>query len=74
MLEEYDVVELKSVLTAAPISPGTRGTVLMVFREPRLAYEVEFVLSGGKSLGTYTVEPDQIEKCCQPAAIAEKAA
>ena len=74
MLEEYDMVELKSPLASSPIPSGTRGTVLMVFREPRVAYEVEFVSGSGKSLGTCTVEPGQIEKWRQPVVIGDKVA
>lgn len=62
MFEEYDVVRLKAPLPEAAVPVGAKGTVLMVYTHPRLAYEVEFVSKVGKSFGTFTLEQGQIEE------------
>lgn len=39
---------------------GTTGTVVEVFQEPELAYEVEFADQDGRTLALETLTPDQI--------------
>lgn len=65
-MQEYDMVVLKQPLEAGGIPPGTRGVILMIFESPSKAYEVEFVDSANKSLGTFTVKEDQIQKADLP--------
>jgi uncharacterized protein DUF4926 len=60
-MQEYDVVTLKYATPTIPISPGTRGVVLILYPAHPPAYEVEFVDSKGESLGTYTVDEAQLE-------------
>lgn len=62
MLNEYDCVRLVKPLVSDRVPVGSEGVILMVFREPTLAYEVEFFDDTGGSLLNYTVEPDQIQK------------
>lgn len=61
MMQEYDTIVLKLPLAGASIPVGTKGVILMVYESPSKAYEVEFVDSTYKSLGTFTVKEDQIE-------------
>jgi hypothetical protein len=60
-MQEYNVIVLKSALDETPIPVGTKGTILMVFGSPAMAYEVEFVDLANRSLGTFTVGASQIE-------------
>jgi hypothetical protein len=62
MLQEYDIVCLKRTVSSIPLPPATKGTVLIVYPSNPPAYEVEFVDVTGKSLGTYTVEEDNLER------------
>ena len=66
MFEEYEIVKLRTSLSEAPVPVGAKGTILMVYTQPRLAYEVEFFSKSGKSFGAFTVEGSQIESW-QPA-------
>lgn len=52
MLQEYDIVFLKQTTPAVPLAKGTKGTILIVYRDSPPAYEVEFVDDAGGSLGT----------------------
>jgi len=61
-MQEYDTIVLKSPLHEEEIPVGTRGVILMVFESPSKAFEVEFVDAANKSLGTFTVKEEQIEK------------
>ncbi len=64
MLNEYDCVRLVKPLVGEQVPVGSKGVILMVHCEPRLAYEVEFFDEAGKTIGaslSFTVEPDQIE-------------
>ncbi len=60
MINEYDVVKAKRSLSPK-ISKGCRGAVLMVFDEPSLAYEVEFVDEIGVTIDVITVYPNDLE-------------
>lgn len=61
MLNELDVVKAKRKLSEK-VKQNTEGTIVMVYDEPRIAYEVEFVDSDDESLGILTVEAEDIEK------------
>lgn len=39
---------------------GCKGTVLMIYREPTLGYEVEFIDNKGDTLDVLTVYPEDI--------------
>lgn len=61
MINEYDIVIAKKDLSAM-VPQGTKGTVLIVFEKPKLAYEVEFTDSDHNFIELLTVTPDAIEK------------
>lgn len=61
MLNELDVVKAKRKLSEK-VKQNTEGTIVMVYDEPRNAYEVEFVDSDDESLEILTVEAEDIEK------------
>lgn len=63
MLNEYDSVRLREKLPDGQVPVGSKGVVLMVYREPTLGYEVEFFDESGKALGNFTTDDDHIEKC-----------
>ncbi|MGN2428951.1 DUF4926 domain-containing protein [Klebsiella electrica] len=60
MLEEYDVVKAKKNLSAT-VSQGCLGAVVLIYQEPTIGYEVEFVNREGDTLDVLTVYPDDIE-------------
>lgn len=60
MYEEYDVIRLGPRAHSIPLPPGTKGTVLLVFQDTPMAYEVEFIDEDGESLGTYTVRENDL--------------
>jgi len=60
MINEYDVVQAKRNLSQS-ILKGSRGAVLMIFDEPNLAYEVEFVDEEGETIDIITVYPNDLE-------------
>lgn len=60
-MKEYDTIVLKTPLAGTSIPIGTRGVILMVFESPSKAYEVEFIDTAKKSLGTFTVREEQLE-------------
>jgi hypothetical protein len=59
-LNEYDVVKLTRDLPELELKKGAKGTVLMVFTEPRLAYEVEFLDRKGRHLAELAVLPEYV--------------
>lgn len=59
MIREYDVVEAKKNLSDMVLK-GCKGTVLMIYREPTLGYEVEFIDNKGDTLDVLTVYPEDI--------------
>lgn len=60
MIKEYDVVKSTKVLSSS-ITSGCKGAVVMVYTEPTLGYEVEFIDANGETLDVLTVYPDDIE-------------
>jgi len=60
MIKEYDVVKAKRDLSEC-ILKGCKGAVLMVFEEPSLAYEIEFVDAEGDTIDIITAYPNDIE-------------
>ena len=60
MFNEYDLVMAKRDLSES-VSQGCIGTVLLVFTEPSIAYEVEFVDKKGNTLDVLTVHPDDVK-------------
>lgn len=61
-MQEYDTIVLTAPIEEGRIPAGTRGVILMVFESPSRAFEVELVDASHKSLGTFTVQEEQIEK------------
>ncbi|HEX5245199.1 MAG TPA: DUF4926 domain-containing protein [Tepidisphaeraceae bacterium] len=62
MLNEYDCVRLRRALPNAEVPVGYKGVILMVYKEPKPGYEVEFFDALGKSLKNFSVEEDYVEK------------
>lgn len=60
MIKEYDVVKAKKDLSDIVLK-GCRGAVVMIYQQPTLGYEVEFVDNEGDTLDVLTVYPDDIE-------------
>lgn len=60
MIKEYDVVRAKKDLSEAVLK-GCKGAVVMLYEEPTLGYEVEFINDFGEALDVLTVYPDDIE-------------
>ncbi|WCG84975.1 DUF4926 domain-containing protein [Pectobacterium sp. A5351] len=60
MIKEYDVVLAKKGLSDTVLK-GCKGAVVMIYKEPVLGYEVEFVDNEGNTLDVLTVYPDDIE-------------
>lgn len=63
MIDLYDVVELAVDLPELGLVRGTVGTVVHVFHEPALAYEVEFTDDGGKTLAMVPLPAEQLHPC-----------
>ena len=59
-MELYDVVELTTDLPNEGLTAGSVGTVVHIFREPNLAYEVEFADDEGKTLAMVALTPDHL--------------
>lgn len=62
MLNEYDCVRLRRALPNAEVPVGSKGVILMVYKEPRPGYEVEFFDTSGKSLMNFSIEEDYVEE------------
>ena len=60
MLSEHVEVKALKKLSDKVLS-GDRGTVVFVYDNPRLAYEVEFFDEEGDTLELLTVEASEIE-------------
>lgn len=60
MFNENDVVKAKRDLSDNVLQ-GTKGAIVLVYEEPVLGYEVEFVDNKGDSLSVLTVYPNDIE-------------
>lgn len=61
MLNEYDVVVATRDLSDK-VPKGTKGTVLMIFQSPDLAYEVEFINGSRETVGVLTVKIEDVTK------------
>ena len=60
MIEEYDVVRATKNLSEKVLK-GCKGAVVMLYEEPTLGYEVEFINDAGETLDVLTVYPNDIE-------------
>jgi len=60
MIKEYDVVIARNDLSRRVVK-GSKGAVVIVYHEPKLGYEVEFVDDAGYTLDVLTVYPNDIE-------------
>ena len=60
MFKEYDVVKAKKNLSTT-VPQGCLGAIVLVYQEPMIGYEVEFVDREGDTLDVLTVYPDDIE-------------
>ena len=60
MIKEYDVVKARKKLSGTVLQ-GCIGAVVLIYQEPTLGYEVEFVNSEGDMLDVLTVYPNDIE-------------
>jgi hypothetical protein len=59
--KEYDVVALKREVPGIPLPVSTSGTVLMIYPDSPMHYEVEFSDGEGNFYpGTYTVSEDDL--------------
>ncbi len=61
MINEYDLVFAKKALSKS-VNKGCQGTVMLIYRDPKLAYEVEFIDKEGNTLDVLTVYPSDVEK------------
>jgi len=59
-VELYDVVELATDLPEEGLTAGSIGTIVQVFHEPNLAFEVEFADDRGRTLALTPLTVDQI--------------
>lgn len=53
-------VYLREPVPALGLERGAGGAVVLVFTQPRLAYEVEFTDADGKTRALATLTPEQI--------------
>ena len=68
MIQELTIVKIRGDNSGINVPLSALGTVVMVHRHPRVAYEVEFVDSNGNTIensltgeSTYTMTEDQLE-------------
>lgn len=59
MFDEYTVVVATKDLSKG-VRRGCIGTIVMVYDDPSLAYEVEFFDNNGNTIELLTVEPNDI--------------
>jgi len=59
MFREHAAVQAVKKLSAQ-VLPGCKGTIVFVYTNPRLAYEVEFFENNNNTLAVLTVSPDDI--------------
>ncbi len=57
----YDMVSLKVDIPEENLRAGALGTIVHIFHEPNLAFEVEFADDQGRTLAMLPLMPDQIE-------------
>lgn len=58
-MKEYDVVKAKRDLSTK-VHKNCVGTIVMVYDNPRLAYEVEFFDENNETIDVITVEPEDL--------------
>jgi hypothetical protein len=65
MFKEYGIFRLLKPIGDESIPVGKIGVVLMVYQDPSIAYDVEFVDENGRNLGsapTFTLTEDYMER------------
>ncbi len=62
-MKVYDVVILKKDLPEKNLKKGIRGTIVMIYDEPKMTkgYEVEFVDDIGDTIHVMTIQENYIE-------------
>ena len=60
MLNENEVVVATKDLSS-DVKRGCGGTIVMIYDNPSLAYEVEFFKTNGDTIELLTVKPDDIK-------------
>ncbi|TGL36886.1 DUF4926 domain-containing protein [Leptospira koniambonensis] len=58
--KEHEIVRLKRSIDSIPA--GAIGTIVFVYHDPRVAYEIEFLDNDGNTLAILAVEEENIEK------------
>jgi hypothetical protein len=61
MLNEYTVVEATKNLSKS-VKRGCIGTIVMIYDNPSLAYEVEFFDNNSDTIELLTVKPNDIKQ------------
>jgi Domain of unknown function (DUF4926) len=56
--ELFDVVVLTLAFKSEGLEIGSVGTIVEIYKEPHIAYEVEFCDSVGKTLAQLALTPD----------------
>jgi hypothetical protein len=59
-MELYDTVELTADIPDEGLTAGALGTVVHIFNEPDVAYEVEFADEGGRTIAMVPLTSDQL--------------
>ncbi|WBB76602.1 DUF4926 domain-containing protein [Micromonospora sp. WMMD1128] len=59
-MELYDLVRLREALPEENLPAGMLGTIVHVFHQPQLAYEVEFADQDGRTLSSVALTPEKI--------------
>ena len=60
-MKQYDVISVKNDIPKNNLKKGMKGTIVLVFDDPQLAYEVEFSDESGETIDTVVLYPDQVE-------------
>ena len=61
---EYDTVVLLRDYPNEGLKKGDVGAIVMIYKEPNEAYEVEFINEEGITKALITLLPDEITKAC----------
>lgn len=62
MLHNFDLVCLSVTLPEHDLLPGALGTVVEVFTDPKVAYEIEFGGQDGLLPPHVMLDPEQVRK------------
>jgi hypothetical protein len=62
IVELHNVVELTADLPEEGLTVGAIGTVVHIFHEPDLAYEVEFSDDEGRTVAMVPLKPEQLRR------------